>query len=165
VQWFVIDPGRSTVIIEARSSVGPIAWEVTSPVGAFTLAQDGLDPTGAAGHLELELARMSSGNRVYDAELLRRVDAHRFPRARLELSSATTAEDGLIQAVGTVEFHGVRRPLNGTLRLERAGGGLLVTGQHVVDIRDFELPPPTMLMLKIYPDVHVHLIVSARPDA
>ena len=48
---------------------------------------------------------------------------------------------------------------------ERRGapsGRLVVTGEQVFDIRDFDVPSPTVLMLRIYPDVRVHLHVEAE---
>ncbi len=37
-----------------------------------------------------------------------------------------------------------------------------MTGEQVFDIRDFDVPSPTVLMLRIYPDVRVHLHVEAE---
>jgi len=39
-----------------------------------------------------------------------------------------------------------------------------VQGDHVVDIRDFDIESPTVLMLRIYPDVRVQLQVEAERE-
>jgi hypothetical protein len=39
---------------------------------------------------------------------------------------------------------------------------LVVRGEQVVDIRDFGIASPTVLMLRIYPDVVVGLQVEAE---
>jgi hypothetical protein len=39
---------------------------------------------------------------------------------------------------------------------------LVVSGEKVIDIRDFQLAAPTMLMLRIYPDVRVFLHLEAE---
>ena len=39
-----------------------------------------------------------------------------------------------------------------------------MTGEEVVDIRDFGIASPTVLMLRIYPDVRVRLHVEAEPE-
>ena len=44
----------------------------------------------------------------------------------------------------------------------RAEERLVVTGDHVFDIRDFDIVSPTVLMLRIYPDVRVRLHVEAE---
>jgi len=41
---------------------------------------------------------------------------------------------------------------------------LVVQGDHVVDIRDFDIESPTVLMLRIYPDVRVQLQVEAERE-
>jgi hypothetical protein len=42
------------------------------------------------------------------------------------------------------------------------GDGLLhAAGEHVFDIRDFDVTVPSVLMLRIYPDVRVELQLEA----
>ena len=41
-------------------------------------------------------------------------------------------------------------------------GVLAVTGEQAVDIRDFDISSPTVLMLRIYPDVVVKLYLEAE---
>lgn len=165
-----INPRRSTVVVEARSNVGPIAWEGAGPTGEFTFSwSDGeIERTPApSGWLELRLESLRSGNQVYDSELLRRVDAHRYPVARVELDEiGERAPDGTWPASGTLLFHGVTRQLTGHLEIDvRDDGSVLATGSHAVDIRDFGLPAPTMLMLQVYPDIRVYLVVDGDPVA
>ena len=38
----------------------------------------------------------------------------------------------------------------------------MVSGEQVIDIRDFDIASPTVLMLRIYPDVLVQLQVEAE---
>jgi hypothetical protein len=63
-----------------------------------------------------------------------------------------------------VTFHGSTRPLQGTVGLTSTSEGkLVVSGEQVFDIRDFDIASPTVLMLRIYPDVLVQLQVEAEP--
>jgi hypothetical protein len=56
----------------------------------------------------------------------------------------------------------VTRPAQGTVNLEvLPDGRLTVTGEQVFDIRDFAIASPTVLMLRIYPDIRVRLHVEA----
>lgn len=165
---YTIDPQRSTVVVDARSSVGPIAWEGVGPAGEFGFhtSNGSVDLSEAPfGWLELPLTALASGNRVYDAELLRRIDARRHPVARIELAEVVAAETGgRYHARGRLTFHGVTRSIAGELDVDvRDDGTVLVTGEQDVDIRDFGLPAPTMLLLKVYPDVRVHLVCEGRP--
>ena len=47
----------------------------------------------------------------------------------------------------------------------RPDGSIIVTGGNAFDIRDFDIASPTVLMLRIYPDVTVKLQVEAVPVA
>ena len=54
-----------------------------------------LDPAaGVHGHLEVDVAELTSGNSLYDAELMRRVDARMFPVAVVELDDVVPLASG-----------------------------------------------------------------------
>jgi PadR family transcriptional regulator, regulatory protein PadR len=164
---FELDRDRSAVLIEVRSSVGPLSFGATSLRGSIEAAVvGGVFHTGVApsGSLEIDVSALRSGNSLYDAELLRRIDARRFPTARVELRECTASRLGSRYGLkGDLTFHGVTRPAEGTVSVEALSDHrLLITGEQVFDIRDFAVPSPTMLMLRIYPDVRVRLQAEAE---
>ena len=55
-------------------------------------------------------------------------------------------------------IHGARYTVGVALASERK---LVISGEQVFDIRDFDIASPTVLMLRIYPDVLVQLQVEA----
>jgi DNA-binding PadR family transcriptional regulator len=166
---FRVVPDRSVVMIDARSSVGPITFGAIGVTGYIEAAVAGRrvcpDPYPTA-HLEIEVERLRSGNSLYDAELLRRIDARRHPTVALDLRACTSlGSTGRYQLVGEVTFHGVSRPLDGTVSVVMPSDhALVVRGEQVVDIRDFGVASPTVLMLRIYPDVVVGLQIEAEFD-
>src|ERR1700689_346968 len=89
---FDVTSGRSAVLLEARSTVGPIAFGTTSVDGVIEVSMsDGavdLDEEGPAARLQIELKTFSSGNSLYDAELLHRIDPRQHPMALVELRVA-----------------------------------------------------------------------------
>ena len=115
-------------------------------------------------HLEVDVEHLRSGNSLYDAELLRRIDARRHPTVSLDLRACTAlGSSGRYQLLGEVTFHGVSRPLDGTVSVAMPSDGkLVIRGEQVVDIRDFGIASPTVLMLRIYPDVMVGLQIEAE---
>jgi DNA-binding PadR family transcriptional regulator/polyisoprenoid-binding protein YceI len=161
----VIDD-RSAVVIEARSSIGPIAFGTSGVRGWLDVELfDGLVAVDSSptAWLEVSLEELSSGNALYDAELLSRADARRFPTAVVNLHHLSRMGDGnRYQLEGDVTFHGMTRRLGGAVTAalldERT---MIVTGEQVFDVRDFDMSLPTMPLLKIYPDVRVHLHVEA----
>jgi PadR family transcriptional regulator PadR len=169
LRHFRLTPDRSVVLIDVRSTVGPISFGadgLTGSIGA-DIADSAIRPgSHPSAHVEIAVDGLRSGNRVYDAELLRRIDARRFPTATLDLGRClAVGSTGRYRVAGKLMFHGVTRPTEGTVDIAVAADGrLVVTGEQVFDIRDFAVPSPTVLMLRIYPDVRVHLHVEAKPE-
>lgn len=169
VKRFRIVPEESLVAIYARSNVGPIRWEGTTLQGGFEAAVGGSSfdlSFQPVGRMELALEKLTSGNSVYDAELMRRLDARRYPVTVAELRFLDSmGAFNRYQAQGELTLHGVTREINGTLAVEFDGDGTInVFGEKVVDIRDFGIPSPTLLMLKIYPDVRVRMKIVAESE-
>jgi DNA-binding PadR family transcriptional regulator len=163
---FHLSPDRSVVLIEARSTVGPISFGAIGITGHVDAAvRDGAVDTTMppSARIDIAVGGLRSGNSLYDAELLRRIDARRFSTARLSLREcAAGGVTGRYSLAGELTFHGVARPVHGSVDVAvRSDGRLVVTGEQVIDIRDFDVPSPTVLMLRIYPDVRVHLHVEA----
>ena len=79
-----IVPERSTVWIDARSSLHPIHSSTDGLEGFIELDHLEGDDVRIAdpptGFLSLPVGRLSSGNALEDRELRKRVDAKRFPR-------------------------------------------------------------------------------------
>jgi DNA-binding PadR family transcriptional regulator len=164
---FQVVPDRSVLLIEARSSVGPISFGAVGVTGVIEAGvRSGIvvsDPAPSA-HLEMQVDGLRSGNSVYDGELLRRIDARRFPIASIDLRESAELDSGnRFRLDGEVTFHGVTRAVQGTVTVTSSSERkLVIAGEQVFDIRDFDIPSPTVLMLRIYPDVRVHLHVEAE---
>ena len=83
-------------------------------------------------------------------------------------SSVTASWSGAPAGIGSpaeLDFHGVVRSLEGTV-IDRPAAGRHRSSSpasHAFDIRDFDIASPTVLMLRIYPDVTVKLQVEAVP--
>jgi polyisoprenoid-binding protein YceI len=164
---FDVLPGRSAVLIKARSNVGPISFATTDIEGTFSAAiTDGhlVTDGDVSGHLTVSLQGLTSGNVLYDSELRRRIDTRRFPSAILELQSAVASTDRTrFELTSTLEMHNVTRSLTGSVSVDISGQNTaVVRGEQTLDVRDFDLEVPTTLALKIYPDVLVELHLEGR---
>jgi PadR family transcriptional regulator, regulatory protein PadR len=168
-QCFHLVPDRSAVLIEVRSTVGPLSFGAIGVRGSVQAAiADGMVRVSRpSARLEIDVTGLRSGNRLYDAELLRRIEADRYPTAAIELREWTQPGPGnRFLLKGDLTFHRVTRPVQGTVTVEDGGlGRLVITGEQVFDIRDFAIPSPTVLMLRIYPDVRVRLHAEAQAEA
>jgi PadR family transcriptional regulator PadR len=166
---FRLIPDRSAILIDVRSTVGPLSFGAIGVSGTVdaTVVDGAVHPDGpASAALEVDLTGLRSGNSLYDAELLRRIEAHRYPVASVELLDCVPSDaDSRYLLQGRLTFHRVSRAVQGTIRVSAGPGGhLVITGEQVFDIRDFAIPSPTVLMLRIFPDVRVHLHAEAEPE-
>lgn len=162
---FALVPQESAVLIETRSNVGPIVFGTLSVEGTAALSIDttDLDETAAlSASMRIPVASLASGNTLYDSELRDRLEQRRYPWITVEMISSQPLGSGRFGAEGDVTIHGSTRRLSGTLSLTMPDANTVVAqGQHVVDIRDFAIRLPSMLMLKIYPDVSVQFRITA----
>ena len=176
---FTISSDRSSLVVEARSNIGPIAFNASGLVGYVdTELRGGLvaaQPPPTA-HFEVRVSDLKSGNAFYDAELLRRIDARRFPKVALDLFTATRLGEGnCYRVAGDVTIHGVTRRMTGPVTATVTEGRtrlvgneqvverrLTIAGEEVLDIRVFGLEVPAIKILKIYPEVRLRLHVEAE---
>ncbi|MDQ1506378.1 MAG: YceI-like domain [Actinomycetota bacterium] len=167
---FRLVPERSSLAIDARSNVGPIRWEAAGLRGGFEVVEaspEVVDPRKVEwAEVELSVESLTSGNSLYDAELQRRIDGRAYPTARVALRHVDPVGTGnRYQLQGDLTFHGVTRLLTGTVVVAfPAADVALVYGEKVIDIRDFDVPSPAVLMLKILPDVRVRMSLEAQRD-
>ena len=156
----------SEVVVSAKSSVHPIqgvAGEVTG--GIDVVVADGRVQDLKKGRIEVPIDQLRSGNVLYDAELQRRVDSRRYPLIVGEVRAASPVnDDGMFDVKGDVSFHGITRPVTGTLTAQLDDeGNVVIEGSHVFDVREFEIQPPRILMLRVYPEVTVRVCLVAQP--
>jgi polyisoprenoid-binding protein YceI len=170
VPRFRIDPGRSRLWIEARSTLHPIGAETAGLEGWFDaeLSGDGRVSLSATprAQLTLRVDLLSSGNAFYDSEMRRRIEARKFPVITGDLTTIREAgADERYVVTGELTFRGVTRSYTDEMTLSSPDGQTLrLEGARVFDIRDFGLQPPRLLGLRVYPDVAVKVLIVTDTD-
>jgi polyisoprenoid-binding protein YceI len=163
---YVISPERSHVWIEARSNVHPI-HSTTDGLEGFVdlaLAADGSVDLAVApsGELSLAVSRLTSGNRMEDRELQKRIDARKFPSIKGVLGQVAPSGDGRYQVSGDVTFRGVSSQHSDTMEIKGLDDDTIqLGGKSSFDIREFGMEPPRMLMLKVEPEVDIRVEIIA----
>ncbi len=163
---FNVRPDQAAVVLIARSSAGPITFGTAGIEGSIEAEMAGesiLTESPPTASLEVPVRDFTSGNHFYDGELLRRIDARRYPAAKIELSRAVAVgQTGRYHVAGELTFHGVTQPLEGMVEITfPTPGTIVIQGRQVLDMRHFGITPPAVAMLKIYPDVRVELHLEA----
>lgn len=161
-------PDRSAIVLNVNTTLGPVVFGATGLEGfAEALVHEGeLDLTvPPAAHLDVQVNLLTSGNSVYDRELLRHIDARRFPAAYLHLHHVRRLESPspTYRVGGEITFWGVIERLQGVVTVVFPEPGVMVvSGEESLDIRLFGIPPPTVFMMKIDPEVKLSLQLEAR---
>ncbi len=165
---FRIDPDRSRVWIEARSSMHPIHGEAEGLEGSIEaeVAEGRINLTREPRiQIELPVEKLRSGKKLEDVEMMRRIDARRYPRITGE-TTEVKENNGRYHIRGDLTFHGVTRQVEGEVTISAPDErSLVIEGEQIFDIRDFGVEPPKILMLKVHPDVRVRVKVVARQES
>ena len=166
---YTLDSVRSCVWVSGRSSLHPINTETRGITGWFEAAgrADGsLDlEQPVSGELELAVERLTSGNQLYDRELRRRMDARRYPTIAGRVSKIVL--DGAhphYAVTGDISFHGKTRTFEHGMQIEAHDEGVALSGEDVFDIREFGMKPPSMLMVRVYPEISVRVELHGVRD-
>ncbi len=124
----------------------------------------------ASAYLELPTISITSDNPLLTREITRRMDPQRHPLVQADIAPVTGPVDAVAEVDGKLTLHGVRRPVHGSawVRVEPggadgAGDTLAVEGAVTLDVRRFEIRPPSMLGLRVRPEVDVRLRLRAVP--
>jgi polyisoprenoid-binding protein YceI len=170
VARYRIVPDRSYVWIDARSNVHPIHSTTDGLEGHVDIAfvPDGaVDVTApVAGSLSLSVDHLSSGNRMEDRELQRRIDARRYPTIEGVLDKiAPSEEGGSYRVSGDVTFRGVSQHHEDLMRISSVDERTIqLSGKSSFDIREFGMDPPRILLLKVEPEVEIRIEIFAVRD-
>ena len=151
--------GRSELALAGESSIHPLLTKTNSLNGYFeaTLGEDGQIDLSApvSGQIEVPVDSMKSNNALIDREMRNRLNMRRFPKVRAELVSIPRQYGvGRYHAVGDLSFHGVTHRLEGELIVQQVNTQTIeIKGEIHIDVRDFNLNPPKLLMFRVYPNV------------
>jgi polyisoprenoid-binding protein YceI len=171
VARYRIAPERSYVWIDARSNVHPIHSTTDGLEGFVDIA---FSPDGAvdvtapvAGALSLTVDHLSSGNRMEDRELQRRINSRRFPTIEGALDKIThSAGNGNYVVGGDITFRGVAKHHEDLMEISNVDDDTIrLSGKSRFDIREFGMEPPRILLLKVEPEVDIRVEIFAVRDA
>lgn len=153
---FQIDESAASVVFVASSSVHPIrsvgsvsGW-INAVLNGGVLAED----QELAGHLEVPLNGLSSGNPLIDREMKRRVDAGLDSAISARIEETLRVDGNHVTITGTIDFLGVSTLVEGEVVI-LPGPRLVGTGEF--DVRWWGLEPPRLLMLRVDPIVTVEI--------
>jgi polyisoprenoid-binding protein YceI len=161
-----IEPDHSEIYVEARSNVHPIEIRTQGLAGTIEVDVDAgtlrLSPAPRAT-LEISADLLRSGIELYDKEIHRMIEVRKYRAIKGELRETHEITPGRYRLTGSLQLHGVTRDIDGevTVRIGDDGATLDIEGTKTLDMRDFNLDPPKILMLEVQPDVAVRAKIRA----
>jgi polyisoprenoid-binding protein YceI len=160
-------PEGSQLDAEARSSLHPVRVKTTGLFGHLEAELEGGGARLVAPfRVEIDAERLRSGNGLIDGELQRRLDTRKFPRVVGAVTAVEPIAGGRCRIVGDLTLHGVTRRTDVEVTVKLLDGGALeIEGEKTIDMRDFGLTPPRLLILRVHPDVKVRARVRAEREA
>jgi polyisoprenoid-binding protein YceI len=167
VPRYVISPERSHVWIDASSNVHPIHSTTDGLEGFVDLAfaSGGAVDMNVTSSAELSLAvsRLSSGNRMEDRELHKRIDSRKFPTIKGVLGSIRESDEaGTYRVSGDITFRGVSQHHEDLMQISSIDDDTIqLDGHSRFDIREYGMEPPRLLMLRVEPEVDIRVEIFA----
>ncbi len=172
---YVISPRRSRVSFTFRGPLS-VPYDAHFKVieGELFLGRGGAFD-GAKGHIAVKSASMVSEKAEHQRMLLRDVlEAGAYPEIELRVSSIKPAgdpasrkrrreKDWRLSARGELKLHGVERAIPLAFRMADTGTDLYIRGTGRLDLSDFGMSRPTVLLLVPASDeveVSVRLVAS-----
>jgi len=168
---YLFAPDESRLFVHASSSIHGIDTDADGVEGELDLdlAADGSIELGRSvvGRLSFPLARLSSGNPLYDVETERRIEVKRYPLVEAALTGLEPLGEAAgggwtYRVTGELTFHGVTQTLDGELGFRSDGDTVQVWGEQVLDVRAWGIKPPKLGLIKVHPDIRVRLEVTAH---
>jgi hypothetical protein len=167
---YVVSTADSELTFEARSTLHSVRGKNASIVGYIDADWS---PSGTLElqpmpgmHVDMAVEQLTSGNGMLDQQMWKVIDSKRFPRISADLRDLKPGSaPGRFAVAGDVTLAGRMRSYEGEMAFGQDGGLLVVDGDLDVDIRDFGLTPPSLLILRVDPIVKVHLHLVAKMTA
>jgi polyisoprenoid-binding protein YceI len=167
---FRFDPAASRVWFDADARLHSFRGETQKITGSFTLAQSSsLQLTDAT--VSIDAASLETGNRDRDADMRQDfLEVERFPTIEFRVVELLTPRPAANQASwdlvvqGQLTVHGITRDIKVPMIVSLAAERITARGQVHLDIRDYHIRVPRLLLIPMKSEVLIGFEVVARRD-
>jgi len=169
VSRFLVNTAQSTVQVGLRVNLHPSHINANALGGFIECEVDDqgkprLDQPYRA-ELTLPVEAIKSGNGIQDREMRRRFDVSRYPTIAATVTRGEPLDgEGRYRATAQLAMHGQTREISGDVHLRVDGTTMTIDGQQVINVKDFGIDPPRLIILKVEPDVdlQVHIVAERQ---
>jgi polyisoprenoid-binding protein YceI len=169
VPRFQVNTAQSTVQVGLRVNLHPSHINANALSGYIECEVDEqgkprLDQPYTA-ELTLPVDAIKSGNGLQDREMRRRFNVSKYPTITATVTHGEAlAGEGKYRAAAQLNMHGIRREISGDVQLSVDGTTMTIDGQQVINVKDFGIDPPRLIILKVEPevDLQVHIVAQRQ---
>ncbi len=166
---FEVNTAQTTVQVGLRVNLHPSHVNANALTGFIECELDDqgkprLDQPYRA-ELALPVEAIKSGNGLQDREMRRRFDTSRYPTITAVVTHGEALDgEGRYRATARLTLHGVTKDITGDVQVTANGRTLTIDGLQVINIKDFGIDPPRLIILKVEPDVdlQVHIVAAEK---
>ncbi|GBF48525.1 YceI-like domain protein [Leptospira ryugenii] len=117
------------------------------------------NPISKKIHIEIELDGIKTDNKLQTSHLHENYfETNLYPIASFDGIVSETKETGEVEAIGTLELHGVRQgQVKLTGKVEKTKEGVEQISYFSIKLSDYKIQVPKLLFLKINPIIQVKL--------
>jgi len=160
-----IPPGTAaegTLSFDGRANVGDFTGTTSTLSGAMT---GGADLAAVRGWVEAPVATLKTGKDRRDRDLLKSMEADKYPTIRFDLegvSAAAPADSLPVTLKGRLTIHGVAREVELPGSLVLTTDRARVHADFPLNLKDYKIGglSKMMGMLRMYEDIEVHVDVT-----
>ena len=160
-----IPPGTAaegTLSFDGRANVGDFTGTTSTLSGAMT---GGADLAAVGGWVEAPVATLKTGKDRRDRDLLKSMEADKYPTMRFDLegvSAAASADSLPVTLKGRLTIHGVAREVELPGSLVLTTDRARVRADFPLNLKDYKIGglSKMMGMLRMYEDIKVHVDVT-----
>lgn len=158
---FTVLPGRSEVSYTSGTQLGEFQGRTDQVAGEVVF--DPQDPVSTRVSIVADVRTLKSDNAARDRHMYEKLlEVDRFPSVSFTAAefrpapgAGTSGGEGTL--LGTLQLHGVERPVSVPVRFALDGTALQGEGTLVVKLTDFAMTPPRLLGLKVRDSVTVQI--------
>ena len=162
---YEVDRPRTKLLVMARSSIHDTTTTFTAVSG--TVDADRADLASARATFRVDLAEFDAGDWLKNRKMKSELDPDKYPSATFELTAIrdlSQQDDGSFEAVA----HGTLRYRGREVATAIAGKGTITdrhieaSGRFEIDLRDFGMKPPRVLMFKMEPGLALEVTLRMQ---
>ncbi len=176
--WATAGSGQTAAsrpIPAAKTAEGSLSFEGRANVGDFTGTtttlsgemSGGPDLSAVRGWVESPVATLKTGKDRRDRDLLKSMEADKYPTLRFDLDDVVgqnTADSVPVTLKGRLSIHGIVRPVELPGSVVLSADHARVRSDFPLNLKDYKIGglSKMMGMLRMYEDITVHVDVTFR---